>query len=129
MAEKFLPADMSEGIERFLTHLCKSEAVRDGHSFLAWEQYRSRYEIEIRNKLAHIWESRHGRRSVAWVVLGDDLLQSETGGNGERKKGAWFKRGDILKSATWKAPAKNFARGNVLDAAENFARWTWAGWI
>jgi hypothetical protein len=25
-----------------------------------------------------------------------------------------FKLGDILKSASWKAPARNFERGNVL---------------
>jgi len=26
-----------------------------------------------------------------------------------------FKYGDILKSASWKAPARNFARGNIID--------------
>ena len=25
-----------------------------------------------------------------------------------------FKQGDILKSATWRGPARNFKRGNVL---------------
>ena len=34
-----------------------------------------------------------------------------------------FKRGDILKAATYKAPARNFARGNILkDDLENI-RW------
>jgi hypothetical protein len=37
-----------------------------------------------------------------------------------------FKRGDILMAASWKAPAKNFARGNVL-AGKFERRVTWTG--
>lgn len=34
-----------------------------------------------------------------------------------------FKAGDILKASSWKAPATNFARGNVLEGRYK-ARWT-----
>jgi len=34
-----------------------------------------------------------------------------------------FKKGDILKAASWSAPARNRARGNILDDAY-FIRWT-----
>lgn len=34
-----------------------------------------------------------------------------------------FRKGDVLKSASWAAPARNFARGNILDGTAN-PSWT-----
>ena len=42
-----------------------------------------------------------------------------------RNKTDKFKPGDILKAASWKAPAKNFARGNIFD--KTFDRICWTG--
>lgn len=35
-----------------------------------------------------------------------------------------FRAGDILKAASWAAPARNKARGNVLDGDFSWVRWT-----
>ena len=58
------------------------------------------YTYEIGRKYAHIIQSdSNSRSSHSWVVIGDDNK---------------FKLGDILKSASWNAPARNYERGNVL---------------
>ena len=38
-----------------------------------------------------------------------------------------FKRGDVLKAKSWKAPATNFARGNLLSDNFNFEAVRWTG--
>lgn len=38
--------------------------------------------------------------------------------------GGKFRKGDILKAASWAAPATNFVRGNVLDGKFSNATWT-----
>ena len=72
------------------------------------------YYYEIGRKYAHIIMSDDDlhmykqRSSHSWIMLDED------------KK---FKRGDILKSATWRGPARNFERGNVLTGEFKHIRW------
>lgn len=43
-----------------------------------------------------------------------------------RKDHGKFKAGDILKAASWRAPATNFARGNILTGDFSHIQWTGA---
>jgi hypothetical protein len=62
--------------------------------------------IEIGNKYIRLWS---GTSCWGFISRVDGDL-----------KGAPIKKGDLLKPATWKAPAKH-ARGNIID---DTARWS-----
>lgn len=71
------------------------------------DEFNKGLTYEVRQKFIKVITG--PQRSVhSFIVLADDDK---------------FKRGDILKAASWNAPAKNFARGNVF--AETYqVRWT-----
>lgn len=52
------------------------------------------------------------------------ITQNSVWGFIVKKGDAKFKEGDILKAASWAAPAKNQARGNVIDGDFSWVKWT-----
>jgi len=87
--------------------------------------------IEIREEMTEEYcnglEVTEGSRY--WKIISNDR------GGGRSVKGfiakagdKKFREGDMLKPAGWAAPARNFARGNVLDGTGlGNARWTGIG--
>ena len=61
--------------------------------------------VEIGNKFIRLWQ---GTSCWGFISRVDDVL-----------KGSPIKKGDLLKAATWKAPAKH-ARGNIIDGTARY---------
>lgn len=75
-------------------------------------------------KLYHDIEFHFGRKFIKVVSLSDS--QKSVHSFVCIKAHDKWKVGDILKAATWLQPAKNFARGNVLDV-NSYKAVTWPG--
>lgn len=76
------------------------------------EEFCSSLSFDVGNKYIKVCTGRegHGRSVHSFIVMKDD---------------AKFKAGDILKPASWAAPTRNFARGNIQTG--NFSSVTWTG--
>jgi hypothetical protein len=86
-----------------LTRSTEDSAGRDEMN----AQFVASLRVEILTKYYRVWA---GKSAHSFIV---------------RATGDKFIAGDILKAATWKAPAKNFSRGNINDG--NFMRISWSG--
>jgi O-glycosyl hydrolase len=114
-----IASDMEAAIQKYLAHVkadyagwhrprgndhIRDEMVREFDKGISYEIHRKFIKV--------ITGQAGGNTSVhSFIVLADD---------------GKFKRGDILMAASWKAPAKNFARGNVLSGKLDRVRWTGA---
>ena len=98
--------NLDVGLQEYCMHL-KSDYESNGYN-------KREFYCETGRKYIHIIMQDvsnvgfNQRSSHSWVMIKDD------------KK---FKQGDILKSAGWKAPTRNFKRGNVLTGDFKSIRW------
>ena len=75
------------------------------------EEYNTGLGYELHTKYIKVTSSKHGSCSVCAFVVATE----------NDKK---FRFGDILKPAGWRGPARNFARGNILENDFRGVRWT-----
>lgn len=108
-----IASDLEAALQKYIAHIKADYAGWGERSTIREEMIREfdasvRYELH-RKFIKVITGPQTGVHS--FIMLADD---------------GKFKRGDILKAASWKAPAKNFARGNVLAGQLDRVRWTGA---
>ena len=95
-----------------------------------WSDLGSRYDgdTESRRKIKDDMISEYNREisysdgsKYVKIVTGNSVWGFVVRVHNDKK----FRFGDILKPAGWKTPARNFARGNVIDG--NFGGVSWTG--
>ena len=105
-----IAADLEAGLQRYIAAIKADYAGYSPMSEIRAQMIKE-FDAAIRFEIHRKFIKVITRGSVhSFVMLADD---------------GKFKRGDILKAASWRAPAKNFARGNILKPLSN-VRWTGA---
>ena len=69
------------------------------------------------------FDIRYGKKYIK-IVCNNSVVAFVVGVDNDKK----FKKGDILKAAGWNAPARNAARGNILDGGYAI-NWTGACYL
>jgi hypothetical protein len=119
---------MREAIEKVLEAMredyCRWSSACASHDSAAHSRIKTEMEENYCNGL-RVEENRR-----YWKIISTNGGGSSTSVNGFIVKAGdkKFREGDMLKAAGWAAPARNFARGNVLDGAGvDNVRWTGIG--
>ena len=119
---------MREAIEKVL------EAMRE--DYRRWsdrcashnESAHSRIRDEMEENFCNGLEVEENRRYWKITHTNGSGTQRSVAGFIAKAGDKKFREGDMLKAAGWAAPARNFARGNVLDGTGfDNARWTGIG--
>ena len=114
--EKVLEA-MREDYKRWSGRCFSYDAVPESRKTIQdemTEEYCDGLRVEENRRYWKITSSKGSQTSVSGFIVKA----------GDKK----FREGDMLKAAGWAAPARNFARGNVLDGSGvKGVRWTGIG--
>lgn len=106
-----LGSDFHFAIEAYLQHIMGDYCAWNTNETEIGAQMRDDFIVNVRVEIGNKYAKVITKNSVhSFIVL--------------REGGKW-KKGDILKAASWAAPATNFARGNVLT--KNYGNTTWTG--
>ena len=109
-AEKMPEHDLDIALTKYADHI-----IRVYNRFSPSEDYpEAKFDVSFDRgrKFIKVVTQSYGSKSVHSFVC----IQSD----------GKFQFGDILKAATWAQPAKNFARGNVLDP-KSYTHHSWTG--
>jgi hypothetical protein len=114
-----IDAAMGEALMDYLNRIAEDYRLhwqgRDQEPHIAdmIDDFTTSLTFETGRKYVKVVDGRSNGRSVhSFVVLSD---------------GGGFLRGDILKPASWDAPALNFRRGNVFEDQQGTKWISWAG--
>lgn len=88
------------------------------HLILDYDKFTSKYSSTIARKMGVEFEI--GSKYVKVVSI-------SAGGSRSAHSFVEIKTGNILKAASWKSPARNFARGNVYNVTTYEYRANWTG--
>ena len=93
-----------------------------GTDFAAW---RARGEYGSENDYGEMVDNLHVEEGRKYLKIVKQMGSQEiVWGFIVKKDDKKFRAGDILKAASWAAPARNQARGNILDGDFSWVRWT-----
>ena len=94
-------------IQKYVAHLQADYDSKGSNQFIEFHYELGRKYVHV--IMHHVGQFSIGQRSShSWIMINYDKQ---------------FKQGDILKSASWKAPTRNFKRGNVLTNDFKTIRW------
>ena len=116
-----LRENIEAGVEAMMEHMrddyCKWSGMcaRHDEASHSKSEIRTRMEEEYADELSYTTGSKYIK------VISKNSVSAFVVNTTTDKK---FSFGDILKPAGWKGPARNFARGNILENDFRGVRWT-----